>query len=349
MSRRRAPPGCKPRICRDPRPRANRRSNWPWPGWPNTSWPTADGASTTASAPAAAVARIPGRAMAKAVNGATGMALLPFIDHGNTHQSRPLSAERGRRPAIPDRADGQGRLPLGAGRHDVLACPGTVGAVRRFAGRRRNAGRGTEFTSPPSRPRRRRKRAARDEPCPPEPRTPRPAVRPLSSRRSEAAKQRELLDRLVPPRRRRPWPLRWPARTRAGRLAIRPPPPGQRHLGDRLARDGPAQRDGDQPADPRADIAGRHRTCSIPCKAITARSMDIIARRPKRRRRDRRSACCAASTRAGIASNCSAGSRSWPPWGRRKTTCTTTTTPRSCCITTAGRSGTTGIASCATT
>ena len=31
----------------------------------------------------------PGKAMAKAVNGATGMALLPFIDHGNTHQTGP--------------------------------------------------------------------------------------------------------------------------------------------------------------------------------------------------------------------------------------------------------------------
>ncbi len=31
----------------------------------------------------------PGMAMAKAVNGATGMALLPFIDHGNTHQIGP--------------------------------------------------------------------------------------------------------------------------------------------------------------------------------------------------------------------------------------------------------------------
>ena len=31
----------------------------------------------------------PGQAMAKAVNGATGMALLPFIDHGSTHQTGP--------------------------------------------------------------------------------------------------------------------------------------------------------------------------------------------------------------------------------------------------------------------
>jgi hypothetical protein len=31
----------------------------------------------------------PGKPMAKAVNGATGMALLPFIDHGNTHTSGP--------------------------------------------------------------------------------------------------------------------------------------------------------------------------------------------------------------------------------------------------------------------
>ncbi len=31
----------------------------------------------------------PGTAMAKAVNGATGMALLPFIDHGSTHQTGP--------------------------------------------------------------------------------------------------------------------------------------------------------------------------------------------------------------------------------------------------------------------
>jgi hypothetical protein len=31
----------------------------------------------------------PGKAMAKAVAGATGMALLPFIDHGNTHQIGP--------------------------------------------------------------------------------------------------------------------------------------------------------------------------------------------------------------------------------------------------------------------
>ena len=76
----------------------------------------------------------PGVAMAKAVNGATGMALLPFIDHGNTHQAGLYRRNVAAGLQFLIAQDEQGRISLGVRRHDVLARLGAVGSVRGLAG-----------------------------------------------------------------------------------------------------------------------------------------------------------------------------------------------------------------------
>ena len=58
----------------------------------------------------------PGKALAKAVNGATAMALLPLIGHGTTHQTGPYRQNVAAGLKFLIAADAQRRFPVGAWR-----------------------------------------------------------------------------------------------------------------------------------------------------------------------------------------------------------------------------------------